>query len=522
MLIGLVGGTGVGKSTFINALAGEEVSRASDRRPTTSRVVVYRFVDTELPDDFPHEHLSQPQVIHQNQALDKVVVFDFPDFDSAERSHKEILEVYLPHLDVVLIVVDDMKYADRRLYDLLSELEHDPANLYVLFNKVDRLRDRYNERTPGVVSDLLSDMQRKMVENADLTIPADQLFPISAKRVFDARVSGHAGETTQVFASVESLLHQYQEDKHRRVAKERNLDVRKFHMTQSVATAALGEDNRKAIAQAQSLVGVWRRELESSLAAIPLDIVSDRERRGLRLSHLRRVGPSWGLPFSLFFTLMSEIRRWRSPSLSEQPAELSARIFQHYRGFFESIANLPRRFKSEFTGTQLLESSEHQAPLMTPASPPSPETLTASLGAQLKAAVVASERKPQRLLRLSAHLPALGVLLLAIWSRIYPVFASAAGESDRSLVGALFSSVVSTLSPTFVVGTLLGVLFAYAITSLSIWLREVQRLDAAIVHAESEIRRQIREFGEQAIGGLDANAAALSDEFDRLAAMMRG
>ncbi len=35
-LLALVGGTGVGKSSVLNALAGSEVSRASARRPTTS------------------------------------------------------------------------------------------------------------------------------------------------------------------------------------------------------------------------------------------------------------------------------------------------------------------------------------------------------------------------------------------------------------------------------------------------------------------------------------------------------
>ena len=106
ILIGLVGGTGVGKSTFINALAGEEVSRSGDRRPTTDRVVVYRHVDTELPDDVPTSDFSQPLVLHNNDELVKVVLFDFPDFDSAERKHTHILQKYLEYLDVLLIVVD--------------------------------------------------------------------------------------------------------------------------------------------------------------------------------------------------------------------------------------------------------------------------------------------------------------------------------------------------------------------------------------------------------------------------------
>ena len=151
ILIGLVGGTGVGKSTFINALAGQEVSRSSDRRPTTDRVIVYRHVNTELPADVPSQHFAQPEVLHDNDRIEKVVLFDFPDFDSAEVSHTHIIRQYLSYLDVLFVVVDDVKYADRRLYELLSELDHDARNVFVLLNKVDRLEKRYGLKWNGMI-----------------------------------------------------------------------------------------------------------------------------------------------------------------------------------------------------------------------------------------------------------------------------------------------------------------------------------------------------------------------------------
>src|SRR5205823_14219632 len=40
-ILALVGGTGVGKSTLLNAIAGAEVSPASARRPTTSDAVAW-------------------------------------------------------------------------------------------------------------------------------------------------------------------------------------------------------------------------------------------------------------------------------------------------------------------------------------------------------------------------------------------------------------------------------------------------------------------------------------------------
>ena len=39
--LAILGGTGVGKSTIINALAGSRISEESRRRPTTTDLVVY-------------------------------------------------------------------------------------------------------------------------------------------------------------------------------------------------------------------------------------------------------------------------------------------------------------------------------------------------------------------------------------------------------------------------------------------------------------------------------------------------
>ena len=64
LVIGLVGGTGVGKSTLINALAGDAISTSSDRRPTTDRVIVYRHERTLLPSLLPHTDIAEPQRLH--------------------------------------------------------------------------------------------------------------------------------------------------------------------------------------------------------------------------------------------------------------------------------------------------------------------------------------------------------------------------------------------------------------------------------------------------------------------------
>ena len=163
IFLGIVGGTGVGKSTLINAIAGARISRSGDRRPTTDRVVVYRHSRSSLPEDFPREDLAQPEAVHQERGLERLVVLDFPDFDSVEADHASILARLLPRLDVLMVVVDEEKYADLRLFQLLTALPQAAANLHFVFNKVDRLRERYSARWSGVADEILEDFRLSLI-----------------------------------------------------------------------------------------------------------------------------------------------------------------------------------------------------------------------------------------------------------------------------------------------------------------------------------------------------------------------
>lgn len=525
ILIGLVGGTGVGKSTFINALAGKPVSRSSDRRPTTNRVVVYRNIATELPTDVPTQHFAQPQVLHEKESLTKVILFDFPDFDSAEASHAKIVAEYLPYLDVVFIVVDDVKYGDRRLYDLLSQLGHDKRNMFVLLNKVDRLVDRYRDTAPQVVDEIQADLRKKLAKHADIQLGADQCFPIAAKAVFDARMSGPYNDATGAFEKVERLLERYQKEKHRRVAKERNLDARKTAMVDDVRQRALGPENRAIINESQQLVAKWRAESEQASAAIPVEILTERERRGLRSRRMRRVSAKWGLPTSLLITLIAELRRLRKVGSGAQPANTSVRILHHYRAFFESLANLRARIESEVAGTALAGATANGSPHATrstgagsvPAlAPESAEVLCGRLGREMEARIAAGDQKPKRISRLFCHLPALLVVVGAAWSRIYPLLDSVVGSAERRFFATLFSTLWQTLSPSFLFGIAFSVVLAYFLSAVLVWIREVQILDGEIADGEQYVRDQIRKYGDHVIGTIDGRVQSLHEEFEQL------
>lgn len=492
--------------------------RTGDRRPTTSRVVVYRHRDTELPDDLPLEDLAQPQVLHTRDVLTKVILLDFPDFDSAESSHAKILKRYLTHLDVLFVVVDDMKYADLALYQLLSQLDHDTKNLFALFNKVDKLQRRYPGRAEEVELDLQADFRSKLADHAGILIDPSRQFAIAAKAVLDVRLDETNdeteradGRTLQRFAAIERVVERYQQDKHRRAAKERNLDARKARLAEQLHRSAIGKENEAIIRESQALVATWRNELAKSMASISTEVFTDELRRGIRRTRLRRETANWPVPLSLIMTMMTEFFARGRTGADRTPAELAARFHAHYQPFFQSLQNLQQRFAAEFVGSELAETNESAGETAVKS-----ETLTLESARNFQAKIEQKTDPPKRLSRWVAHTPAIGVLAMAIWSRLYPILASATGESDRGIVRSIFGALITSLSPTFLIGTVVCVILAYILTAFWIWLRVVQRADADILEGESEIRDDVRHFGEQTVARLDAEVHHLHEEFTQV------
>ncbi|MGQ7846493.1 GTPase [Granulosicoccus sp. 3-233] len=133
LVAGLFGGTGVGKSTLLNRLAGESIARASVERPTSRDITVYvhrsQVVD-RLPNAFPMERMRT--ALHNNEQYRHVMFIDMPDFDSVESANRDLVDVWLPHLDVVLYVVSPERYRDDQGWRLLLQHAHEHAWLFVM------------------------------------------------------------------------------------------------------------------------------------------------------------------------------------------------------------------------------------------------------------------------------------------------------------------------------------------------------------------------------------------------------
>ncbi len=135
------GGTGVGKSSLLNRLAGQTVARTGVERPTSREVSVYLHQSIQiakLPNDFPLDKVRIAQ--HPDDQMRQVMWVDMPDIDSVEQHNRELVLEWLPHIDVLIYVVSPERYRDDKGWRLLREHGGDHAWLFVL-NQWDRGED---------------------------------------------------------------------------------------------------------------------------------------------------------------------------------------------------------------------------------------------------------------------------------------------------------------------------------------------------------------------------------------------
>ncbi|PKN67524.1 MAG: hypothetical protein CVU57_02130 [Deltaproteobacteria bacterium HGW-Deltaproteobacteria-15] len=137
--IGLLGGTGVGKSTLMNALAGSKIASASRRRPHTDHVLIYRHREAPPLPFLNRSEVPFIEVTHSIDSIERILLCDLPDFDSIASEHRERVIRFLEHLDLLIWVTSLEKYGDARFYEFLGSVPKSKQNFVFVLNKLDLL-----------------------------------------------------------------------------------------------------------------------------------------------------------------------------------------------------------------------------------------------------------------------------------------------------------------------------------------------------------------------------------------------
>ena len=126
LIVALVGGSGVGKSTLLNAIAGDQIAETSEMRPCTAVPMVYhppgaRF-HFDAPDAAGESWKSVPR-----SALEHLILIDTPDSDTIVREHRDIVADVLTQCDLVFLCGTTEKYLDDATWSLLRPLKRERA-----------------------------------------------------------------------------------------------------------------------------------------------------------------------------------------------------------------------------------------------------------------------------------------------------------------------------------------------------------------------------------------------------------
>lgn len=496
LFIGLVGGTGVGKSTLINAIAGETVSRSGDRRPTTERVVVYRHAGRTLPPSLPKQDLESPEHTHPVAALEPFLFLDFPDFDSVETNHAAILNRYLPHLDLAFVILDETKYGDRVLFEVLRALPQSPENLYFILNKTDRLERRYREGFRQVVADILEDFRRKVEHYAGWPVEGHRLLALSAREAFllrsEDRGARDDGRGPPEFRRLLDLLEEYLSQKHRLAVKELNLEHLKEELAGKVRAAFLDALPADLAARARRRLAEGEAESEKILLAVPVEVLGGRERGALRAATLRRLRPRLGFPVDLVFTPLLEWKGRKAGERRSPRAALADRIRAHYAAAGQALEVFERGYGEEFGEAMAGRSARQDGP--------APRGRAAiDWGLQLDGEIAGRVERLLRWRRFRNHALPAAALLVFLWALLHPAALALVrlllGEEKSSWSEVLrqgLISLVGGLSPGFIFSLLFTLLFLYGLGALYLWVRLAQAVEDAIAAVESRARDEVR------------------------------
>ena len=187
-LLVVVGEYNSGKSTFINALLGDEVFAMGDL-PTTRAISILRFGDAAPP-----EAIGENMYLYHYplDLLRDLHIVDTPGTNSIERMEEALTREFVPRADLVLFVTSLLQPLTASELDFLAHIREWGKKVVFVVNGVDRRNS--DEQIDRVREYLTREIQ------ARLGAATPTLYFISALQSLRAKVSARRAAGGQGFA----------------------------------------------------------------------------------------------------------------------------------------------------------------------------------------------------------------------------------------------------------------------------------------------------------------------------------
>ncbi|NBW96569.1 MAG: hypothetical protein EBR28_07510 [Planctomycetia bacterium] len=302
LVVGVIGGTGTGKSTLVNALAGGVVTAAGDvARPTTTNPVVVAATDVDCS-WLQLDRLQARVVRSDSPAVANIVLVDCPDPDTQSdrgpavdgpprpsdvNRNRELLEAVVPACDVLLLVATAQKY---RSWIMARELAAFAPGRPLFFVQTHAARD----------PDIRADWRREL-EAQGFDVPRIfRLDGVEAARRSAAGLEPEAGFRELVTAIDEELVGRAA----RRVRRTGAVDLADWFAREAIREL---EPVRAPVADLAAGVGAERDRLEKLLSAAVAGRLRASRSAWQRLIADELVDRWHGGPFAMFLHVVSGI-----------------------------------------------------------------------------------------------------------------------------------------------------------------------------------------------------------------------
>ena len=280
LVVATFGGTGTGKSSLVNALVGQEVTKAGKQRPTTLRPTLLTHPETDLSSlQLPLDRVDV--VTSDLPLLRDIVLIDCPDPDTSESDAESTnlgrLHELLPFCDVLLYVGTQQKYRSAKVGEELGKAAESCRLVFV-------------QTHADTDSDIRDDWRAQLEPHYRIA----EMFFVDSRQAFAEQQQGL--HPTGDFARLMTFLS-------RELASSRRAGIRKANLLELLdqglqRSAALVEPALPALAQLEQAIVSERQKLGRKLAQnFARELTECRSLWERRL--LAQVTQAWGMsPFA--------------------------------------------------------------------------------------------------------------------------------------------------------------------------------------------------------------------------------